>query len=326
MDCPIPADQLENYRKTVVRQPGQPQRIVTDSFQTLTKQQQNRLVEGHGWIGETWFKPKATARPVTTTVPNTTAKAIKAEHKAKTTTQDTQSEAQQPKPPQAPATRHTGKQTQREPTIPSTTEVDKTNDYWIKEGRRWKRARVKPRTTYYVPTQSDGGPNYDNLLPTRMTMVNPTNGSRGKRVDDNGTAEPQPEEPTQWTGSTNVEEKAQYKEQLVESDDEEHQPAIRAKAATTPCMPTRQQVQEHNLTQLPKKNWSPICVRGKGGTTNHPPQRSKQICRTSGLRIHQSTQPEANPGINSCRRPNRTARGSNDSFKQQLFHHATTCL
>ena len=141
-DCPIPADQLENYRKTVVRQPGQPQRIVTDSFQTLTKQQQNRLVEGQAWIGETWFKPKATARPVTTAMPNTTAKAIEAEHKAKTTTatpQDKQAEAQQPKQTQAPATRHTGKQTQKEPTIPSTTEVDKTNDYWIKGGRLWKR-------------------------------------------------------------------------------------------------------------------------------------------------------------------------------------------
>ena len=57
-DCPIPVDQLENYRKTVVRQPGQPQRIVTDSFQTLTMQQQNRLVEGQAWIGETWFKQK----------------------------------------------------------------------------------------------------------------------------------------------------------------------------------------------------------------------------------------------------------------------------
>ena len=85
-DCPIPVDQLENYRKTVVRQPGQPQRIVTDSFQILTKQQQNRLVEGQAWIGETCFKPKATARPATTTMSNTTAKAIEAEHKAKTTT------------------------------------------------------------------------------------------------------------------------------------------------------------------------------------------------------------------------------------------------
>ena len=125
---------------------------------------------------------------------NTTAKAIEAGHKAKTTTatpRDTPSasEAQQPKHPQAPATRHTRKQTQKEPTIPSTTEVDKTNDYWIIEGRLWKRVHVKPRTTYDVRALSDGGPNYDNLLPTRMTLVNPTNGSRGKRVDDKGTVQ-----------------------------------------------------------------------------------------------------------------------------------------
>ena len=144
----------------------------------------------------------------------------------------------------------------------------------------------------------------------RLTMVNPTNGSRGKRVDDNWTAEPQPEEPTQWTGSTNFEEKAQYKKE-VKSGDEEHQPAIRAKAATTPYMPTPQEVQEHNLTHLPYRNWCPIFVRGKGRTTNHPPQR-KTTCRTSGLRIHQSTQREANPGIDSRQRPNRTVRGSND--------------
>ena len=75
-------------------------------------------------------------------MPNTTAKAIEAERKARTTTatpQDTQAEAQQPKQTQAPATRHTGKQTQKEPTIPSTTEVDKTDDYCIKGGRLWKR-------------------------------------------------------------------------------------------------------------------------------------------------------------------------------------------
>ena len=327
-DCPIPVGQLEDYRKTIVRQPGQPQRIVTDSFQTLTKQQQNRLVEGQAWIGETWFKPKATARPVTTTLPNTTAKAIQAQHKAQTTTatpQDTQSEVQQPNQPQAPATRHTGKQTQKEPTIPSTTEADKTSDYWIKEGRLCKRVHVKPRTTYYVPTQSDGGPNYDNLLPTRMTMVYPTNGSRGKRVDDNWTTEPQPEESTQWTGSRNFEEKAQYKEQL-ESDDEEHQPAIRAKAATTPYTPTQQEVLEHNLTHLPYRNWCPICVRGKGRTTNHPPQRSKQPVVQVDFAYIKAHNEKPTPVLTAVDVQTGLCMAAMIPYKQHLFNHATTCL
>ena len=260
---------------------------------------------------------------------NTTAKATEAARKAKTTTatpRDTPSasEAQQPKQPQAPATRHTRKQTQKEPTIPSTTEVDKTNGYWIKEGRLWKRVHVKPRTTYYVRTQSHGGPNYDNLLPTRTTLVNPTNGSRGKRVDDNWTAEPQPEEATQWTGSTNFEEKAQYKEQL-ESDDEEHQPAKGAKAATTPYMPTPQEVQEHNLTHLPYRNWCPMCVRGKGRTTNHPPQRSKRPVVQVDFAYIKAHNEKPTPVLTAIDVQTGLCMAAMIPDKQQLFDHAT-CL
>ena len=133
-------------------------------------------------------------------MPNTTAKAIEAEHKAKTTHCNTTRHTS--RSAAAFTTASTSNKTYRQANAEGANHSQynrSRQDQWLlgsKEGRFWKRVHVKPRTTYYVPTQSDGGPNHDNLLPTRMTMVYPTNGSRGKRVDDNWTAEPQPEEPT----------------------------------------------------------------------------------------------------------------------------------
>ena len=279
------------------------------------------------WIGETWFKPKATARPVTTTMPNTTAKAIEAEHKAKTTTatpQEHTAEAQQPR-----NRKHQQQDIQaskRRRSQPFQYNRSR-QDQWLLDQRRsvLETRACEPRTTYYVPTQSDGGPNYDNLLPTRMTMVYPTNGSRGKRVDDNWTAEPQPEEPTQWTGSTKLWGKAQYKEQL-ESDDEEHQPAIRAKAATTPYMPTPQEVQEHNLTHLPYRELvSNLCSWQR---TNNKPSTTTQ--QTTVVQVDfayiQAHMEKPTPVLTAVDVQTGLCMAAMIPDKQQLFDHATTCL
>ena len=132
-----------------------------------------------------------------------------------------------------------------------------------------------------------------------MTMVNPTNGSRGKRVDDNWTAEPQPEEPTQGTGSTNFE---------------------------APYMPTPQEVQEHNLTHLPYRNWCPICVRGKGRTTNHPPQRSKQPVVQVDLAYIKAHNEKPTPVLTAVNVQTGLCMAAMIPDKQQLFDYATTCL
>eukprot|EP00435_Cladocopium_sp_Y103_P020287 s1005_g4.t4 len=332
-DCPIPLDQLEDYRKTIIRQPKQEQRVITDSFQSISRQQQNRIVDGQAWIGETWFKPKATAKPITSTMPAITPTDINRQQRSTTTssksTSDTtpsQSAEAQTQARQQPYTRHTGKQPTKGSAVPTPDMVDKTRDYWIKEGRFWKRVHVKPRTTYYVPTQADGGPDVNNLLPTRTTIIHPTDGTRPRRVDDQWTTDPQPEEATLWTGSTNLEEKAEYKDQF-ESDDEEHQPAVKAKAATTPYTPTPQEVQEHNLTHLPYRNWCPICVQGRGRATNHPTQKSKQpVIQVDFAYIKAHEDKEATPVLTAIDVQTGLCMAAMIPDKQQLFDYATNCL
>ena len=55
--CPINTDQLEDYRKTIIRQPGKEKIIIEDDYQQ--KKDLNKIIEGSERIGETWFQPKS---------------------------------------------------------------------------------------------------------------------------------------------------------------------------------------------------------------------------------------------------------------------------
>ena len=159
--------------------------------------------------------------------------------------------------------------------IPPPEKVQHTTDYWIREGSFWKRVHVKERTEFYVPTPEDGGPDIYKLSPTRYTNIR-VEDPQGtminmKRVVDNWTHEPQPTRTEPWTGSTNFEESKEYNEDLITEDDTP-QMATKAKAMTMPKQPTPQEIQEHNITHLPYRNWCPICVQAKGRQANHTKQ------------------------------------------------------
>ena len=134
---------------------------------------------------------------------------------------------------QAPLMRATGRQPARYSNIPDPSQVERTSDYWIREGRQWKQAHIITRNTLYRPDATDGGPSPDDLTSTSVTFIKPTNGSRPHRIDDEWTTEPQPRQSTSWTGSTNFEEH-------LESDDEDNQQAIKARATAVPKQPTQQ--------------------------------------------------------------------------------------
>ena len=89
------------------------------------------------------------------------------------------------------------------------------------------------------------------LTPSRFTMARPTTGEPSKRLDDEWTGEHK-ELPFTRTGSTNFEEKEQYKAELDNSEDE-HRPqqAPTAKGASAPTQPTPQERAEHELTHQP---------------------------------------------------------------------------
>ena len=132
-----------------------------------------------------------------------------------------------------------------------------------------------PRTSYYCPKLTPVGPNVDNLLPSRTTIIKPLDGSRPRRIDDEWTTEPQPQDSQQWTGSTSFEEKPSYKEQL-EEDEEVNQQAIKARATSMPKQPTEQEIMEHNLTHMPYRSWWPICIQGRGRSDAHPLRSSSR--------------------------------------------------
>ena len=270
--CPVDIEQLEDYRKTIIRQPGRKEIIIEDDFQQKDKKQQNRFIQGSTWIGETRFKPRASGAP--SVAP------------ARTTTEEKGKEQQQ----QQTSRRLTGKQSERttreeareetsegrvQTYIPPPDPTQKTTDYWIREGHLWKRVHVVPRTSFYCPEATANGPDIGNLLPQRTTLIKPLDGSRGKRIDDEWTTEPQPQQAQQWTGSTNFEEKPSFKEQLEEDEEENHQ-AIKARGVTTPKQPTEQEIIEHNLTHMPFRSWCPICVQGKGKADAHQHRTSNK--------------------------------------------------
>ena len=132
-----------------------------------------------------------------------------------------------------------------------------------------------PRTSYYCPELTPDGPDIDNLLPSRMTIIKPLDGSLPRRIDDEWTTEPQPQHSEQWTGPTHIEEKPSYKKQL-EEDEEDNQQAIKARATSMPKQPTEQEIMENNLTHMPYRSWCPICIQGRGRPDAHPQRSSSR--------------------------------------------------
>ena len=280
--CPVPTERLENYRRTIIQRPNNNTEVIEEAYQDLDKKQQKRIIQGNNWTGETWFKVKRG-----TTLPgNIPPQPALPPAKGPTTLSQQTTEDQ----PQAPMYRHNVKKplTEGRPTgqamtttqphqtaIPHPKEVSPTQDYWIKEGPYWKRVHVQPRRDMYIPQQTDDGPDVTRLTTWRQTIVKPTSGNRGYRIDDDWTTKRRATLDIEWTGSTNFEENTAYKDEFITDEPEEQQEAKRAKGVPTPQQPTEQERREHELTHLPYRSWCPTCVQSKGRQDNHPKQTSK---------------------------------------------------
>ena len=246
--------QVDNYRRTVIHREQQEPLVLEDQYKTLTKEPRNREPTGGLWQGETWFR-------------------IFPEQK-EGTTRIQQKQAQSKQSTSTPVLmRHTGKQPEKETTIPPPEKAQRTTGYWIREGRHWKRVHAIPRTEFYAPTPEGNGPDINKLLPTRYTNIH--SGDTIRRIEGNWAVEPQPTRKEHWTGSTTFEGSMEYSEDLLTEDDT-LQMATRAKAMTMPTQPTPQEIQEHSITHMPYRSWCPLCVQAKGRQANHPKQTSRQ--------------------------------------------------
>ena len=253
--CPVPLDNLENFRRTILHRDDNNDEDLTEEYKSLNKHQQRRVLKGMAWTGETWFKPK----------PGATA-----------STQPRPPIPDMPKPAPAMKASTPFKPTHRrlEKTPPTTTSLPHpsndpiTTDYWIKEGRYWKRVHVQPRTNMHTPQQMPDGPDTSRLTSWRQTFVKPTHSNREYCINDEWQHGQDKALDTPWTGSTNFEEQAEYKERL-DTDNEDPQAAKPARGVTAPKQPTPRERAEHNLTHLPYRTWCPTCVASKGKADSH---------------------------------------------------------
>ena len=61
--CPVPEEQLDNYRRTIAYKPDGTLEDFEDKYKDLPQQQKNKRLPGPAWSGETWFKVKEATRP-----------------------------------------------------------------------------------------------------------------------------------------------------------------------------------------------------------------------------------------------------------------------
>ena len=139
----------------------------------------------------------------------------------------------------------------------------------------WKRVHIQPRRNLYIPQQTDDGPDITRLTQQRRSIIRPMDGTRGHSVEDDWTTKRQATFDKEWTGSTNFEERPQFKDEFITEDIDEQQEARKAKGLPAPRQPTEQERMEHEFTHLPYRSWCPLCVQGKGRADNHPKQHSK---------------------------------------------------
>ena len=272
--CPVPMDKLEDYRRTIAHRRDGTTQDFEEQLHSLQPTQARRTLDGQPWTGETWFKVKPDFKPPRPTIAKQASTRIDPKG-SKETQQNT-----------APATRHTYKKPADNTTTTLTQSADTTTgiphpkntpnttgDYWIKEGHLWKRVHQQVRSDLYIPQQTHDGPDVTQLGPERMTMVNPTNGNRPYRLDDDWTTKTRATLNIPWTGSTNFEEKVSYKDEYFTIEEEEQQQAVPARGLKSPDQPTPQERAEHNLTHLPFRSWCKQCVQNKSKADAHPKQQ-----------------------------------------------------
>ena len=156
------------------------------------------------------------------------------------------------------------------------------------------------------------------LTQHRMSFVRPTNGTRGIEYD--WTTKRTATLDMEWTGSTNFEERPQFKDGFITEDIDEQQEAKKAKGIPAPQQPTEQERMEHELTHLPYRSWRPVCVQGKGRADKQPKQcgKSPEI---------QATSPQVKQRqhhVSWCR--NRYVHGSTIEDRKHHIQYLSTCL
>ena len=192
----------------------------------------------------------------------------------------------------------------------------------------WKRVHIQPRNELYIPQQTQHGPDTTKLKPDRVSFMNPQDGTRMTRFDDQWTPQQQKLTDKTWTGSTNFEEETTYNEEYITEDEDTQQSAMPAKGIKAPQQPTEQERKTHNLTHLPYRSWCSICVESKGRANNHPQQKTSKLpvvqCDFANIKgIHDK---QVIPVLTAIDVETGMSMAIMVQDKQKQFTHLTQCL
>ena len=179
--CPVPMDKPEDYRRTIAHKHDGTTEDFEEKLHSLDHSQQKRMLNT-AWKGETWFKVKKDSRPPRPPITTwSTSKALPApsQQQKEQPQQRRRYTGKKPERPEEMATSKeqrpsSGQQPPTATSFPRTKELPTTEDYWMREGHLWKRTHIKPRTTLYIPQQTQDGPDVTKLILERTTIVKPT--------------------------------------------------------------------------------------------------------------------------------------------------------
>ena len=279
--CPVPTEQLDEWRQTTVRRPGQEDMIHTDNYPSVEPRFYRELIPGEHWKGETTFRLKTTATgqqlrsTSTTTAGQRTSNATprtRATMKRAPTVEERQVQApsnvriaQERKSATPPKTR------QSNTTSTPMVVLNDEQDYWERRGTKWIRHHLQPRRTLFIPIDGPGHPPTSTLEPYRTThAINIQTDEVSQIKDEWSTTDMPAELQYTWKGTTTFSLKDESETTLedVVAPPPEHpdtlQEARRARGRPQPTQPTKQEMEEHALTHMPYRSWCPICVKAKG--------------------------------------------------------------
>ena len=199
--CPVPEEQLDNYRRTIAYKPDGTLEDFEDKYKDLPQQQKNKRRPGPAWSGETWFKVKETTRPPAPPLPKAPAAvpaptlATPKASAAKATTHQQQQQAPQPT---GSAVRHREKKPVEQPlaqqqqpmkqqtypgtAVPGPKDTPATADYWIKERTVLEESPCTTTDSALHPTTNNGRPRRHKAIAT--TTNNSQANIRSQRIQD----------------------------------------------------------------------------------------------------------------------------------------------
>ena len=214
--CPIPTEQLDDWRQTTVVRTGKEPEILQDFMKQISKTELHKRLPGDDWVGETRFRRKMnpTQRTKGKTTIERQSSSSQPEQQPTTTARTslkmrTPQKAWRPKAQQAPPASIDTPAPTSKITRPPTQQEDK-QDYWERQGECWIRHRLVPRTTMFIPTDGPGHPPIGSLEPYRTTIAT-NNFNEVKQHKDEWTAAGNTYLPYTWTGATRFTVKAGYR-------------------------------------------------------------------------------------------------------------------